>query len=132
MTPLERAEDSGWERSLGLREMADPTERRLSKFLWPGAPGAWFFSQCWQGRLLFIGLPAQLCRVLPGGAELSREDCSRAAGQEGRVPRPREFGAQQPVLHILSVEGWSGAGAAVKTQEKEVSSWGDIWSGASP
>lgn len=32
---LERAEEGRVRRALGLREMADPTERRPSKFLWP-------------------------------------------------------------------------------------------------
>ena len=56
--PSERAEESrcvwGGGQSLGLREMADLAERRLSKFLRCRVPGAWSFCQCWQGRWLFI------------------------------------------------------------------------------
>lgn len=40
----ERTEESRTGRSFGLRGMADPTERRLLKFLWPRAPEAWFSS----------------------------------------------------------------------------------------
>lgn len=48
VTPGEGRESGG--RFSGLREMADPNgEKSFSKFLWPRAPGAWFFSQCWQG-----------------------------------------------------------------------------------
>lgn len=79
----QRGQRRAGRRSFGFREMADPTERRLSKFLWPSAPEAWFSSLFWQGRWPFVwGALTAGCswaRSSPGALG-SLENWTRAAG----------------------------------------------------